>query len=47
MSYDRMQTEETRLKEEIAKMLAEAESADATEDATHGPDRLVTNCPTS
>jgi transposase len=39
MSYDRMQTEEARLKEEIAKMLAEAESADATEDAAHGPDR--------
>lgn len=39
MSYDRMQTEETRLKEEIAKLLAEAESADATEDAAHGPDR--------
>jgi hypothetical protein len=39
MSYDRMPQEEARLKEEIARLLAEAESADATEDATHGPDR--------
>lgn len=39
MSYDRMPKEEARLKEEIAKLLAEAESADATEDADHGPDR--------
>lgn len=39
MSYDRMQQEEARLKEEIGKLLAEAESADATEDAAHGPDR--------
>src|SRR4051795_4554747 len=39
MSYDRMRAEEARLKEEIAKLLAEAESADAAEDATHGPDR--------
>jgi transposase len=39
MSYDRMPQEEARLKEEIAKLLAEAESADATEDAAHGPDR--------
>lgn len=39
MSYDRMKQEEARLKEEIAKMLAEAASADATEDAEHGPDR--------
>lgn len=39
MSYDRMQKEEARLKEEVAKLLAEAESADATEDAEHGPDR--------
>lgn len=39
MSYDRMAKEEARLKEEIAKILAEAESADATEDAAHGPDR--------
>lgn len=39
MSYDRMAKEEARLKEEIAKILAEAESADVTEDATHGPDR--------
>jgi transposase len=39
MSYDRMAKEEARLKEEIAKILAEAASADATEDAAHGPDR--------
>src|SRR3954451_5109692 len=39
MSYDRMQEEEKRLKEEIAVMLAEAQAADATEDACHGPDR--------
>ena len=39
MSYDRMQQEENRLKEEIAKMLAEAKAADETEDACHGPDR--------
>jgi hypothetical protein len=39
MSYDRMQEEEKRLKQEIATMLAEAQAADATEDACHGPDR--------
>jgi transposase len=39
MSYDRMEQEEKRLKEEIAKMLAEAKAADETEDACHGPDR--------
>jgi transposase len=39
MSYDRMPEEEARLKQEIAAILAEAESADATEDATHGPSR--------
>jgi transposase len=39
MSYDRMPKEEARLKGEIAAMFAEAESADATEDADHGPDR--------
>src|SRR3954447_13183926 len=39
MSYDRMQEEERRLKEEIAAILAEAHAADATEDACHGPDR--------
>jgi transposase len=39
MSYDRMQQEEERLKEEIAKMLAEAKAADEMEDACHGPDR--------
>jgi transposase len=39
MSYDRMPGEEARLKQEIATILAEAESADATEDAAHGRDR--------
>jgi len=39
MSYDRMPEEEARLKREIAAILAEAESADAAEDAAHGPDR--------
>jgi transposase len=39
MSYDRMQEEEKRLKEEIAEMLAEAQAIDATEDDRHGPDR--------
>ena len=39
MSYDRMPEEEARLKQEIAAILAEAESADATEDAAHGPGR--------
>jgi transposase len=39
MSYDRMQEEEKRLQEEIATMLAEAQTADETEDACHGPDR--------
>jgi hypothetical protein len=33
MSYDRMPEEEARLKRVIATILAEAESADATEDA--------------
>jgi transposase len=39
MSYERMQEEEKRLKEEVARLLAEAEASDAAEDATHGPDR--------
>src|SRR3954467_3768418 len=39
MSYDRMQEEAKRLKEEIAGMLAEAQAADDAEDARHGPDR--------
>ena len=39
MSYDRMKTEEIRLKEEIAKLLAEAEATDKAEDIEHGPDR--------
>jgi transposase len=39
MSYDRMQQEEKRLKQEIATMLAEAPAADAADDARPGPDR--------
>jgi hypothetical protein len=39
MSYDRMKTEEARLKDEIAKLLAEAKAADDAEDLEHGPDR--------
>jgi transposase len=39
MSYDRMQQEEKRLKEEVARLLAEAEASDTSEDAMHGPDR--------
>src|SRR6187399_692606 len=39
MSYERMQEEEKRLKEEVARLLAEAEATDAADDAAHGPDR--------
>ena len=39
MSYDRMKTEETRLREEIAKLLADAEAIDKAEDIEHGPAR--------
>jgi transposase len=39
MSYDRMKTEEERLKKEIADILAEAQTADNAEDLQHGPDR--------
>ena len=39
MSYDRMKSEEARLKEEIARLLAEAKAADEAEDLQHGPDR--------
>ena len=39
MSYDRMKTEEARLKQEIARLLAEAKAADEAEDLQHGPDR--------
>jgi Transposase DDE domain len=34
-----MKSEETRLKQEIAKLLADAEAADKAEDSEHGPDR--------
>ncbi len=36
MSYDRMQTEEVRLQQEIHELLAQAETEDQTEDAQHG-----------
>jgi transposase len=39
MSYDRMKTEEERLKGEIAELLADAQAADDAEDLEHGPDR--------
>ena len=39
MSYDRMKAEETRLIEEIAKLLADAQAVDEAEDIEHGPDR--------
>jgi transposase len=39
MSYDRMKAEETRLKQEIAKLLADAQAVDEAEDSEHGPDR--------
>jgi transposase len=39
MSYDRMKTEETRLKQEIAKLLDDAQAADDAEDREHGRDR--------
>lgn len=39
MSYDRMKSEEARLKDEIAGLLAEAQATDDAEDARHGPDR--------
>ena len=39
MSYDRMKTEEIRLEEEIARLLADTEATDQAEDRAHGPDR--------
>jgi transposase len=39
MSYDRMKEEEKRLKEEISRLLAEAEATDAADDDAHGRDR--------
>jgi transposase len=39
MSDDRMKSEEIRLKEEVARLLAEAEATDKAEDIEHGPDR--------
>ncbi len=39
MSYDRMQTEEVRLQQEIRELLAQAEADDQAEDAQHGANR--------
>jgi transposase len=39
MSYARMQEEERRLKQEIAKLMREAEVTDRTEDRSYGPDK--------
>ena len=39
MSYDRMQTEEARLQQEIRDLLAQAEAEDQSEDAQHGANR--------
>jgi transposase len=39
MSYDRMKSEEERLKKEIADILADAQTIDNAEDQQHGPDR--------
>jgi hypothetical protein len=39
MSYDRMKAEEERLKQEIAKLLADAQAVDDAEDIEHGRDR--------
>src|SRR3954462_8027948 len=39
MSYERMKAEEIRLKQEIARLLADAEATDKAEDLQHGPDR--------
>ena len=38
MSYGRMRKDETRLREQIAALTAQAEASDAAEDAAHGPD---------
>src|SRR6516225_6502013 len=38
MSYGRMQEDEKRLKEEVRRLLAQAEATDAEEDARYGPD---------
>jgi len=38
MSYARMLEQERRLREEIAALIAAAEVADTSKDATHGPD---------
>jgi transposase len=39
MSYGRMQEDEKRLKEEVQRLLIQAEATDAEEDALYGPDR--------
>ena len=45
MSYDRMQTEEARLQQEIGELLAQAESEDQAEDAQHGTNRRGNELP--
>jgi transposase len=39
MSYDRMRTKQTQLREEVSQLLAQAEAVDAAEDAEYGTDR--------
>lgn len=39
MSYGRMEQDQKRLKEEVKRLLAQAEATDAEEDAQYGPDR--------
>jgi transposase len=46
MSYGRMQVEEKRIKEEVRRLLAEAERVDAEEDARYGRDRRGDELPT-
>ena len=46
MSYGRMRDEETRLREQIGALTAQAEATDAAEDAEHGPDVRGDELPT-
>lgn len=45
MSYGRMQEDEKRLKEEVKKLLRQAEKVDAEEDARYGRDRAGDELP--
>ena len=45
MSYERMCHEEVRLREEVERLLRQAETADAAEDAQHGPAQLERDLP--